>query len=438
MKRQRALVYIYILTPHSSLLCLSKPSACLCKQTCAIPINLKYIISMDSYDIYPQLLDAHSPYLCLSHPTDRECLSIWKLTATEWRDALSVSQFLEESRYITSVPLAKDGGMTLWVLVDNRLPPDQRTILSSCETFRKQSLISDSNGNVTEAIIHGVASVFCNPIYRGRGYASRMMRELANVLRGWQTETQRCVGSILYSDIGKRYYAELKWHPFPSTHLEFPPLATPRSLEVTRLASGDLGQLCKEDEVLVRMALNTQSDGKLRMAIVPDHDHMLWHHAKEDFFCERYFGKKPQVKGAIVGQPGSRIWAIWTHRFYSKPQARPSSSTLYILRLVIESQVSGNFSSKDEDLPHDSSERESLVGHLKALLRAAQSEAAQWKLQYVKLWNPSPLVQELIEETGIQHSKVDRDHNSITSLMWYGEGSDKDVEWIANEKYAWC
>lgn len=27
---------------------------------------------------------------------------------------------------------------------------------------------------------------------------------------------------------------------------------------------------------------------------------------------------------------------------------------------------------------------------------------------------------------------------SIASLMWYGEGSAEEVDWIGNEKYAWC
>ncbi len=71
-------------------------------------------------------------------------------------------------------------------------------------------------------IIHGVASVYCNEKYRGRGYAPRIMREIKEVLRNWQVEKRAVVGSVLYSDIGKKFYAGLGWHPFNSnSHVEF-------------------------------------------------------------------------------------------------------------------------------------------------------------------------------------------------------------------------
>ena len=51
--------------------------------------------------------------LILSHPTPEECCSIWELTFPEWGDALTLPEYLEESLFLTSVPLAKDGGMTM-------------------------------------------------------------------------------------------------------------------------------------------------------------------------------------------------------------------------------------------------------------------------------------------------------------------------------------
>ena len=397
--------------------------------------------SMSSLATSLTLPHAQSPDLHLSNPTPGECLSIWKLISLAWRDSLSLPQFLEESTYLTSVPLAKDGGMTLWILVDKNLPPDQRPILCSCETFRKRSWISDKDNNVTEMIIHGVASVFCNPAYRGRGYASRMMKELAEVLPTWQVETKKCIGSVLYSDIGKKFYADLGWHPFPNnTHIEFRPLIAPKPPGVKQLLSGDLNRLCKEDEAVSRKAMTRASDGKLRMMLVPDHDHMLWHHKKEEFVCEKLFGKQPRVKGAIIGQPGNRIWVIWTHRFYGDPESISSGNTLYILRLVIENQALSTYSSEGRELSCDVGQRELQAEQLKGVLQAAQAEAAEWMLLYVKMWDPAPIFQELIERTGVQHRKVEREHESIASLLWYGEGSGKEdtLEWTRNEKFAWC
>ena len=397
---------------------------------------------MGSLDNSLTLPNACSPDLHLCHPTAKECLSIWKLTSLAWRDALSLPLYLEESDYLTTIPLAKDGGMTLWILVDKNLPPDQRTILCSCETFRKRSLLSNSKGHVTEMIIHGVASVFCDPTYRRRGYSSRMMRELAQILRSWQVETIKCIGSVLYSDIGKDYYANLGWRPIPNnTHLEFHSLAASKPLRAKKLLSEDLRSLCKEDEAMIRKAMSNTSDKRVRMTLVPDHDHMLWHHKKEEFVCSKLFGKQPLYKGAIAGKPGNRVWAIWTHRFYGNPELTPSENTLYILRLVIEKQAAvGNLPSEGQAVSHNWKGIESLVEPLKSVIQAAQAEAAEWKLPYVKLWDPTPLVEELIGASGLENYKVDRDYEGIASLLWYGEGDNKEdsVEWVGNEKFAWC
>ena len=384
---------------------------------------------MGSMDVSLALPNAQSQEIQLSHPTAEECVEIWKLSFLAWGDALSLPLYLEESAYLTSVPLAKDGGMTIWILTDRNLPPNQRPILCSCETFRKRAIISGTEGDVTEMIIHGVASVFCNPAYRRRGYASRLMRELAKVLPTWQTETRRCIGSVLYSDIGKTYYAKLGWHPFPNNnHVDFDPAIASKSPQATPLLAGDLAQLCKEDEAMVWKAMRSTPRQRMRMMLVPDLDHMLWHHRKEEFACERLFGKQPQVKGAIAGRPGNRIWAIWTHRFYGDPESASSDNTLYILRLVIENQAV------------DAAQIELQAVQLKAVLQVAQAEAAEWKLRSVKLWDPSPLARKLIERTGIAHQRVEREHESIASLLWYGDGSGNEdmLEWVGNEKYAWC
>ncbi|KKZ62799.1 hypothetical protein EMCG_02842 [[Emmonsia] crescens] len=384
------------------------------------------------------LPDALSPSLHLDHPTNAENNVIWMLTSSEWKDALPADIFLEESQYLMTVPLAKDGVMTQWVLVDKNLPLEQRPLLASCETFRKRSWISDKHGNVTEFITHGVASVYVDPQYRSRGYASRLMKELAEVLPKWQTtRTEKCIASILFSDIGKQFYANLKWLAFPSYHVEFPPSSRAASgggsPAATPIFAKDLAKLCKQDEALALKAMATPcpSSEKTRFMIMPDHDHMLWHHAKEEFATNVLFKTQPQVKGAIAGEPGNRIWAVWTHRFYETPSKSTSSNTLYILRLVIENQG---------DLDSLSSEYRLQVAGLRAVVLAAQKEAAEWGLHHVNLWDPSAQVQKLIKRIGIMYQEEDRVEEGICSLLWYGKGTGTtdSVEWIGNEKYGWC
>ncbi|EEH07038.1 conserved hypothetical protein [Histoplasma capsulatum G186AR] len=364
------------------------------------------------------------------------CTAIWTLTSNSWKDALPADIYLEESLHLMTVPLAKDGGMTQWVLVDKNLPRERRPLLASCETFRKRSWVSDKYGNVAEFITHGVASVYCDPRYRGRGYASRLMKELAEVLPKWQTaKTKECIASVLFSDIGRRFYTNLKWYAFPSYHVEFPPWvpSAGASPTATPLFAGDLAKLCKQDEALAlkTMATPRPYNEKTRFMIVPDHDHMLWHHAKEEFAAKVLLNLQPQVKGAISGERGNRIWAIWTHRFYESPQNTISNNTLYILRLVIENQNALNNITVKYDLQ---------VAGLRAVILAAQKEAAEWNLEYVKLWSPSPQVQELIKQTGIAYRGEDREEEGICSLRWFGKKGDTApaVEWVGNEKYGWC
>jgi len=390
-----------------------------------------------------ELQDSSSPELHLTHPEPEENVAIWTLTSNAWKDALTIPLYLEESSYLMTVPLAKDGGMSQWVLVDRNLPPNQRPLLASCESFRKRSLISDTHGNVTEGITHGVASVYCDPKYRGRGYAARLMKELAKTLLHWQTETHKCVASVLFSDIGKKFYANVGWHPFPSYHIEFK--ASPNdSTGATKILAEDLASLCPEDEAMVRKAMACPSDsGKSRYTILPDHEHMLWHHSKEGWVCDRLFGKRPLVKGAITGQPGSRVWVVWTHRFYSPPHGPDcSENTLYILRVVVEDQTSlKHFTSSLEGTLSDQQPKcDELIANMRAVLQAAQNEAVEWKLYHVKLWGPAPELEEVIKLTGVPHRRVDRDEEGICSLLWYGEGSGREdeVEWVGNEKYGWC
>jgi len=381
------------------------------------------------------LPDSNAAELHLSHPTEDERVRIWTNTSFSWRDTLTLPVYLKESLYLTTVPLAKNGGLTLWILVDKSLPPDQRPILCSCESFFKSSLVSDSGGNTTDVAVHGIASVFCAPEYRGRGYAARMMTELAKELYDWQSDRGKCVGTVLYSDIGKKYYAKLGWQPnTTNSHLVFQPTEVLDQGLCQPILQEDLERLCERDEIMIRKVMATPvEDIRTRFTIIPDLDHMLWHIAKETFACQFLFSKVPVAKGAIAGLPGSQIWAIWIHRYYDHPDIGSPNNVLYILRLVVEDPTLGSEENKGTDKYNDQ------VNYLKAILQAAQAEAKEWKLDEVKLWNPTPSVQGLIDETGIEHVVVEREEESIASGYWYDENGNPDLapEWLNNEHYAW-
>lgn len=185
--------------------------------------------------------------------------------------------YVVEAQYLATVPLAENGGMTTWILVEKNRLPNQRQILCSCESFRKRSLTSDRKGNVQEGLVHGVASVFCPPEYRGRGYGARFMKELAQALREWQPDHGKSIGSVLYSDIGKEYYARLGWPPNPRNwHFVLPSVTMENPVAARLIPESELESLCRRDEEMVWKAMATPSTARKRVVILPDLDHMAY------------------------------------------------------------------------------------------------------------------------------------------------------------------
>ncbi|KAK3324073.1 hypothetical protein B0T19DRAFT_443511 [Cercophora scortea] len=389
------------------------------------------------------LPSASSPSLILTHPTAAERSRIWASTHPMWGPALTLDGYLSREAYLTTVPLAKEGGVTHWILTDGSQPPDVRPLLSSCETLRKRALSACASTStptdvtVVDGIAHGLGSVFTDEQYRGRGYASRMMQELGKRLRTWQVSTNNNNGSspphalfsVLYSDIGKTFYARSGWAPFASSHIEFPPSPSTPTESPAPVAKPigyhELAELCSVDARLLRSQLTRRAathPGTACVALLPDLDAMLWHLMREDFMTTHIFGRTPSIKGAVSGPPGRRVWAVWTRGYYGGLD-KVEGNTLHILRVVVE----------DEDM-----DVEELVGGFGEIVRLAQAEAAAWRSADVQMWNPTEKVAALVEACGIEHKTVVRDVSSIASLMWYGEGETGGLDWVANEKYGWC
>ena len=109
--------------------------------------------------------------------------------------------------------------------MDKSEPEGSRTILSSCETYKKKALLAH-DGTVEEVSTHGIGSVYCRPEFRGKGYAKRMFEELSSQLDTWKMEGEvrgRSLFTVLFSDIGKKFYAQFGWEPFLSSHISLAP-----------------------------------------------------------------------------------------------------------------------------------------------------------------------------------------------------------------------
>ena len=379
--------------------------------------------------------DSHHLFLVVG--ASEELLAQQKANSEEWRGALSLEAYLRREDTLAAQDLTKDGGLTGWMLVYQPDPKGPRHVLCGCETIVKKALVSQ-DGQVSDVTCHGVASVFCPPPHRGNGYAGRLMAELGKKLKTWNPTNQQAetLFSVLYSDIGKDFYAARGWYPFPSTHIELPAAKSRKPDSVRLLESTDLEELCSIDEKLIRHRLGQfAGTGQSAVALVPDYRTVQWHHAREEFVSNELFGIKPSVKGAMVDHGlGSRVWAYWT-RVWTNPQEE-APNTLHILRLVIENESFSDFSPASVEKATKLKET-AIASAIVDIFSVAQAEAAEWDMQ-VQIWNPSSVTlaaaQSILPDSAVVH----REKESVTSLQWYGDGSWKGVDWVCNEKYGWC
>lgn len=363
--------------------------------------------------------------LILTNPTESERTQTWKGTHQLWGAALSVERYLEREQRQLDIPLARRGGLTNWILTEKGGKPDERPVLSSCETLKKRCLVRQADGNIKEGWAHGVASVFTDPKFRGKGYAKAMMAKLAEHLQRAEKESPgAAVASVLYSDIGKKFYAINGWEPYQSDHVEWPASSTlPSTSDKLKLvAFDDIPSMLEKDEAIIYNALTSASGSNkpVRLAILPSLDQIHWHVLRERFVTETLFSTAPTSHGCIYTFPsGHSVYSIWA-RSFSGTVDQPEKNTLYLLRFVVEERIS------DEML------QEALNG----IIGQARHQASEWKCGKVEMWNPDERVKKAAQAVGGKWKS--RESDSITSLNWFGEGDKGDVEWLLNEKYAWC
>jgi len=394
--------------------------------------------------VIQRLPDSQSPTLALVHPTSEEQLLQTQKNSEEWSGALSLDAYILREQVLADQEFTRNGGITFWALVDTAAK--HRVVLCGCETFRKKALVS-RGGKVQEVLCHGVGSVFCPPEYRRRGYAYRMMNEVGKKLKTWQGGA---LFSVLFSDIGKEFYNLNGWEPFNSSHITVPASFAQTAVnlpEARSLYAEDLAKLCCTDEQLLRKSMQhvpPSHSSKVIVAIIPEITTIRWHHAREDFVARELHGRVPRIKGAIVdgSGPGKRVWCYWTRMWYNKDLAASQGNMLHVLRLVVE-----EYGALDWECP-SAGEGERMkrkyTPAIASLLRLAQREAAEWKMEGAEIWNPTAVTVEAVRMLQPDATVVDREFESIASLRWYGEVPQNGrrvadcVDWIENEKYGWC
>ena len=389
--------------------------------------------------IDPASLPPSSADLVLVPATSLEYTQCSRLNAEEWKGPLTLEQYMAREKHLLSQNLTKDGGATGWILTSPQLPhtaEGARPILASCETMLANAYVA-RRGRLEKVKAHGIGSVFTRSEHRGKGYAGRMMTELGKNLTTWQQPNgDKGLFSVLYSDIGVKFYSRFGWKAFPSTHIHFEPLSNPiyeadckklpevEDLVTSDLVTSDLSQLPAahyvEQELLSQ---SKQRPDTPFVAFKPDVDHFQWHHAREEFVAAQLGLPFPRVKGAIHRPTG--IAMIWTRVFLAKQK----DWQLHCLHTIIPPEA-----------------KDSIEGMraLSALLLRAQKEAGTWDLPGgVEVWDPSDLIvaaaQRLRADVNDKVEIIHRDQEHVSSLRWIGAGNDvEDVVWDYNQKYAWC
>jgi GNAT superfamily N-acetyltransferase len=379
----------------------------------------------------PSLPMGDSPDLILVPATPSERIASIRLNSIAWKGPLDIDTYIARENHLLQQRLTRDR-LTCWILVDRTEPEGNRTILSSCESYKKKALLAH-DGHVEDVGTHGVGSVYCRPEFRGKGYAKRMLEELSTKLDTWKMEKEargRALFTILFSDIGKKFYAQFGWRPYLSSHLALPPaegVADGAGAKTRDLYAHDVQSKMCSDVVLAKLrdqlqAASRKSTGA-KVAIVPDFDHFVWHWAREEFFAQNMCSHRspPVIKGA--GNDDARVYCAWNRNFGEEPE----DNVLYILRWVY-------------DDPTTAEEEQKLVHAMADILKRAQQEAHDWNMHTVEFWNPTPLLQKAVALLDPDAQLVHREKSSISSLRWTGaeQGLGKDVEWFLNEKYTWC
>lgn len=378
------------------------------------------------------LPEVNSPSITLTTPSPSEQLEIWTATHAPWGPGLTLQQYIDREEYLVNIGLARNGGLSPWMLTTTDSP---RSVLSSCETLRKRVIYRDpKTGTVKEVLGHGVASVFTYDQCRGKGYASKMMQLLGEHLAAQQAAKDGDAQlSVLYSDIGKNFYARSGWIPHGNVHFAIPVVDTQKIFQlpanVQEITDADIPALAKRDEELLRQEVAKPNGDKVRVAFLPDVDTWEWQYRREDFMRRHIHGRAPTVRGAVytpADKPAARVWALWARTRYGGSEGYPYSNIMHFLRFVVE----------DEEAITD----DELAEALKGIFAVANKESIEWGCTRIDMWNPSERVKKLVNGplTDLKAGWVVRESDNIASLKWFGDERDEDIEWVANEKYVWC
>lgn len=349
----------------------------------------------------------------------------WRLNGEAWASPMSIDDYVAREYHLSQQDLSRDGRCIYWVL---RHKDDPTHVVASCESVKKTVFIAGHgtgiNDGFVEASGYAIASVYTNPKYRRLGMAAYMLRRLQEHM---DTDSD-C--SVLYSDIGRTYYANLGWDVFPSDqatiHLEGDRFSVPEPAATRYLTLEELKPLCHKDVAGVQAKFQRLASDhrKTHVAFSPSYAQVAWQLAREQFMAKVMFKREIEKRGAIT--TNGRSWIYWDHDWREKK--------LKVLRIVsLDSDPETGVTIMDE----------SKIRDIVELLRAAAAEAVHWGLEKVLVWNPDDNTTMGIKGFHNFHEEdvdvvFDERNSSLSCFRWNGGRHTQDTTWEDNYYYCWC
>jgi GNAT superfamily N-acetyltransferase len=129
----------------------------------------------------------------------------FQLGAASFGAPLSAEQYLEREAFFDTLPLLRDGGLRVWCLLDAE---DRNRVITTCKTVRRDLFIRDGPGEGRKAQGFCLASVVCDPQFRGQGFTSILLEEVAK----WADGPGQAAVTFLYTSIGSVRYLSNMLH----------------------------------------------------------------------------------------------------------------------------------------------------------------------------------------------------------------------------------
>lgn len=340
--------------------------------------------------------------------TAQQQLRCDKLAASAWGSYLDEDEVVAREAHLRSQNLAGDGGGRTWCLC---CKDDQKQILSTCKTIRREFLLKNAEGP-HEVSGHCITSVITAQKHRGLGLASYMLGHVAE----WLDGPGNASVSMLYSGM-PHFYEALGWTALPNQEIILAistwiqdTLRSDAGVEVRSLADADIEDLCTE---YYQHPTRTGADMEQEILhVVPTTDTVRYQHALSDYMGNLWHYEVPKFRGAAY----KRAWLCWYHDFRGR-----------CLRIQHIHNPIGYADGKEEAMM--------------ALFLHAIHEANEWNFTTVSTWDMGANVRTTLEalaQIGAFTKSVREIHQSQSISLRWREGNKRfDNMLMDNESYVW-